>query len=143
MLALVPKMFDFFGMAALSQPDKEELLRAFYDDLELSVGHELAGGLSKRDLDDFEEIIRYLRGKRVDPENDPSIAWLDQVRPDYRDVVNRQLRRLLQILNDNSEWICGIAQVDRGPVSSDPVQQTLDFMQAEGQRIRLTRATYE
>lgn len=136
MLALVPKMFDFFGLADLPDRDKRTLLRAFYFDLELRVGYELAGGLSTKDLQDFEEIMEYLRSRDVKPEDDPSLAWLEHVRPDYREVVHRQLQVLLQALFDRSPEIAGIAEIEQGRVGSDPVAEVYDFMMRAGAETR-------
>lgn len=140
MLALVPKLFDFFGLSGLTDKDKVLLLRSFYADLELSVGHDLASGLSRKDMEDFEEIMRYLQGRSVRPEDDPSLAWLEHVRPDYREVVLRHVERLLSILFANRDAICSIAQIPPGSTGEDPVSQTLEFMMREGKRIHEARA---
>jgi hypothetical protein len=140
MFALVPKMFDFFGLRELDRRDKVQILRLFYSSLELGVGWELASGLTERELADFEEIIHYLSSHDVAPEDDPSLAWLEHVRPDYREIVHKWIRRLLLEIFDRRARIAEIGEVALGRTSSDPVSETLEYMQLESRRIAARRS---
>lgn len=128
MMRISPEVFDYFGMSSLSDKDKIALLRALNDELELRVGSDLADGLSDKDISDFEEIMCYIEKRDLQPEDDPAVAWLKLVRPNYRTVVIGQLRQLLETIYSNRETICSEAGVSLQPSAEDPVRQALDHV---------------
>lgn len=78
---------------ALTEEELGELVTVAYSDLELAVGRALSAGLSDEQLAEFEEII-----DRRDDEG--ARAWLSTHRPDYPEVVARQLGLLLGRITD-------------------------------------------
>lgn len=90
---------------ALNELELAELVSVAYSDLELAVGRELSAGLSDEQLAEFEELIG-----RQDEEG--ASAWLSTHRPDYPEVVARQLGLLLGRIAD---------ELGDGPAGTEPV----------------------
>lgn len=75
----------------LSEEEIQELLPIASENLERAVGVVLSAGLSDDDLEEFEALAD------VGDEAGTS-RWLEQGRPDYREVVAAQVAALLERL---------------------------------------------
>ncbi|MEQ7845787.1 DUF5663 domain-containing protein [Nocardioides kribbensis] len=72
----------------LTEDQIQELMLKAYGELELAVGEALSYGLSDEQLLEFEALI--------DAGDDLGASrWLEENRPDYRTVVNNELKVLL------------------------------------------------
>lgn len=81
--------FEDLTLEFLSDKDKESLLRAYSDELELRVGTALAKGLTEAELSEFEELVDEPHDEKE------SGAWLEAHVPDYRTVIQREQVRLM------------------------------------------------
>lgn len=78
---------------ALTEPELRELLPIAYAQLTESVGAALASTLTDDELAEFEQLM--------DAEDEAAAdAWLGAHRPDYTQVIERQLQLLLARLGD-------------------------------------------
>jgi len=98
MLKLDHNLLDQLGLDTLSKEDKDSLLAYLYDQLELRVGTVIAQQLSDQQLDEFEKLIDA-------NQQEEALAWLQANYPDYKKVVEAELKKLTDELKDNRERI--------------------------------------
>jgi hypothetical protein len=75
------------GLDALPTHLKKLMLKQIYSSLELRVGTVLAGQMTDKQLDEFEELIE-------GGEEDEALRWLEANFPDYKETVQDQFRSL-------------------------------------------------
>lgn len=86
------------GLGALPEEQKKAFLQYLYEELELRVGTRLSEGMSDEQLSEFEKLI--------DANDEQSaIKWLEQHRPNYKDVVAEELEKLKQEITSNRDKI--------------------------------------
>jgi hypothetical protein len=68
----------------LEGQNANELVDAAMDELELRVGMEIAGHLSDKQIEEFENL----------GEEDDRLAWLEKALPDYPKIVERKYAEL-------------------------------------------------
>lgn len=78
------------GIVPPGYEDVADLVRRAYPRLELRVGEILSEGLSDAQLEEFEAL--------VDTDEQACQAWLDRERPDHCEVVQRQFRMMVAVL---------------------------------------------
>lgn len=80
-------IFDETGLEALTGEEKSRMVHYVAETLRLRVGMRLTGQATRQQLDEFEKLST---GK--DDEHMPE--WLDQVFPNFHDVVADELAKL-------------------------------------------------
>lgn len=86
------------GLGGLPDDQKQAFLQHLYEELELRVGTRLSEGMSDDQLAEFEKLI---------DSNDEqgALAWLEQNRPNYKEVVADELEKLKQEVVTNRDAI--------------------------------------
>jgi hypothetical protein len=86
------------GLGGLPDDQKQAFLQHLYEELELRVGTRLSEGMSDDQLAQFEKLI---------DSNDEqgALSWLEQNRPNYKDVVADELEKLKQEVVTNRDAI--------------------------------------
>lgn len=77
------------GLGDLPEEQKKAFLQDLYEELESRVGARLATGLSEEQLSQFEQLIENADDKGA-------VGWLEQNRPQYKEVVAEELDKLKQ-----------------------------------------------
>lgn len=86
------------GLDALSPADKKLMLRHIYETLEFRVGTKLASRLDSDQIEKFEALIQA-------GDEQASLAFLQQVAPDYKDIVAASFEALCEEIEANAEKI--------------------------------------
>lgn len=135
MIKLDDEFLESVGLSGLPVADRQSFLQSLYSELELRVGVALSEGLSERQLDEFESfidrdpqsMIEWLELHRPNFPTDPifiemeaaestvetvdligeytSMAWLQENRPDYADIVTSQLEQIKKEVFDSRDKI--------------------------------------
>jgi hypothetical protein len=103
------------GLGSLPVDEKNKLLQAIYERLEMNVGMRLAEKMSDSQLDEFEGFI---------DRNDESgaLRWLESNFPNYKDVVAEELDKLKQEVSAAAPQIMSAAQAPAVPQGPPPQQ---------------------
>lgn len=98
MFNLDDNFLQSLGLGGLPDDQKQAFLQHLYEELELRVGTRLSEGMSDDQLAEFEKLI---------DSNDEqgALAWLEQNRPNYKDVVADELEKLKQEVITNRDAI--------------------------------------
>jgi hypothetical protein len=122
------------GLGAMDQAKKDAFLKHTKEELEMRIGFKMSDGLSDQQITDFENVIagdkatieKVVEG--VDLEDDPlyqelaektgfkvgsnglrneyaSVKWLNDNRPDYRDIVQGEVDNLKAEILANKDKI--------------------------------------
>lgn len=86
------------GLGGLPDDQKQAFLQHLYEELELRVGTRLSEGMSDNQLAEFEKLID-------NNDEQGALAWLEQNRPNYKDVVAEELEKLKQEVVTNRDAI--------------------------------------
>lgn len=91
------------GLGSLPVDEKNKLLQAIYERLEMNVGMRLAERMTDAQLDEFESFI---------DRNDEAgaLRWLETNFPNYKDVVAEELEKLKQEVQAAAPQILATAQ---------------------------------
>lgn len=122
------RVLELFGLASLPEREAKSLLRAFFTDLQYRVGADLSSGLSDEQVSEFSEICRYVEGRNLAPRDDPSLAWVEEMCPNYRHVVEVNIRFLVGELYEKRERIARIADVELGSICDEPVVKAVALL---------------
>lgn len=104
------------GLGSLPVEEKNKLLQAIYERLEMNVGMRLAEGMSEAQMGEFEGFI-----DRKDEAG--ALGWLESNFPNYKQVVADELNKLKDEISQAAPHILAAAQqqmVPQTPVSVDP-----------------------
>lgn len=87
MFKLDNNFLSSLGLGSLPVDEKNKLLQAIYERLEMNVGMRLAERMTDSQLDEFESFI---------DNNDEAgaLRWLETNFPDYKQVVAEELEKL-------------------------------------------------
>lgn len=93
------------GLGSLPVAEKNKLLQAIYERLEMNVGMRLAENMTDQQLDEFEGFI---------DKNDEAgaLRWLETNFPNYKQVVAEELDKLKQEVAQSAPQILQASQVD-------------------------------
>ncbi len=103
------------GLGSLPVEEKNKLLQAIYERLEMNVGMRLAEKMTDTQLNEFESFI---------DRNDEAGAlhWLESNFPDYKQVVAEELEKLKAEVSQSAPQILAAAQATPAD-QSQPTQQ--------------------
>jgi hypothetical protein len=112
------------GLGTLPVDEKNKLLQAIYERLEMNVGMRLAEKMTDSQLDEFESFI---------DSNDEAgaLRWLETNFPNYKDVVAEELEKLKSEVGAAAPQILAAAQAPVQPAQS---QQPPQFQQPQPQQ---------
>jgi hypothetical protein len=105
------------GLGDLPIDEKNKLLQAIYERLEMNVGMRLAERMTDSQLDEFEGFI---------DRNDEAgaLRWLETNFPNYKDVVAEELEKLKTEVSAAAPQILATAQTTNGQSGIPPQFQT-------------------
>lgn len=91
------------GLGSLPVDEKNKLLQAIYERLEMNVGMRLAEKMTDAQLDEFEGFI--------DRNDEPgALRWLETNFPNYKQVVADELEKLKREISQSAPQILAAAQ---------------------------------
>lgn len=88
------------GLGNLPEDQKKAFLQDMYEELELRVGTRLSEGMSDEQLSDFEKLIE-------SADDQGAVKWLQDNRPNYKEVVAEELEKLKKEVLEGKEKILG------------------------------------
>jgi hypothetical protein len=105
------------GLGGLPVDEKNKLLQAIYERLEMNVGMRLAEKMTDAQLDEFEGFI---------DRNDEAgaLRWLETNFPNYKDVVAEELEKLKTEVSAAAPQILSTAQTANGQSGTPPQFQS-------------------
>ena len=79
------------GLSAMPENKKRDFLNYIQDELEIRIGQRIAVGLTEDQLREFDSLsdVREISD------------WLEENRPDYRDIVNTCIAEMKQAISQN------------------------------------------
>lgn len=98
MISLDFQWLDEHGLGALSRDDKQSLLAAIYEELELRVGIRLSQAMTSEQLAEFEALMA--AGDEVGAKQ-----WLDTNKPDYTEVAPAVLAEMGEELRSRADEV--------------------------------------
>ncbi len=103
MFKLDNNFLSSLGLGSLPVDEKNKLLQAIYERLEMNVGMRLAERMTDSQLDEFEGFI---------DNNDEAgaLRWLETNFPDYKQVVAEELEKLKKEISQAAPQILAAAQ---------------------------------
>jgi hypothetical protein len=103
MFKLDNNFLSSLGLGSLPVDEKNKLLQAIYERLEMNVGMRLAERMTDSQLDEFESFI---------DNNDEAgaLRWLETNFPDYKQVVAEELEKLKKEISQAAPQILAAAQ---------------------------------
>lgn len=85
------------GLSAMPEDQKQKFLDYVQEELEVRIGERISRGLTKEQLDEFDGITNQAEAAR----------WLEQNRPDYREIVNRTIAEMKEEIRANRSKLVG------------------------------------
>ncbi|HVI69676.1 MAG TPA: DUF5663 domain-containing protein [Magnetospirillaceae bacterium] len=86
------------GLGNLPADQKKAFLQHMYEELELRVGTKLSEGMTDEQLSGFEKLIE-------NADDQGAVKWLQDNRPNYKDVVAEELEKLKKEVLEGKEKI--------------------------------------
>ena len=75
------KFLQEMGLSGMPEEEKEKFLDYLQEELEVRIGERISRGLTEVQLNQFDMIDNQAEATK----------WLEINRPDYRDIVNREI----------------------------------------------------
>ena len=79
------------GLQAMPEEQKQAFLDYVQEELEVRIGERISKGLTEAQLSEFDAITDQTEAAR----------WLEQNRPDYRDIVSRTIEEMKEEIRAN------------------------------------------
>ncbi len=79
------------GLSAMPEDKKQDFLNYIQEELEVRIGQRIAKGLTEAQLQEFDSLTDHRE----------ITDWLENNRPDYRDIVNRCIEEMKQSISRN------------------------------------------
>lgn len=83
------------GLAAMPEAEKKAFLDYAQEELEVRVGEEIAAGMTEEKMREFEMAADYEATKK----------WLEENKPNYKELVEKTIRELKEEISRNKEKI--------------------------------------
>ena len=128
MFKLDNNFLSSLGLGSLPVDEKNKLLQAIYERLEMNVGMRLAERMTDSQLDEFESFI---------DNNDEAgaLRWLETNFPDYKQVVAEELEKLKKEISQAAPQILAAAQeLSSSDSLTKESQQSIDTGQEQPQQ---------
>jgi len=85
------------GLSAMPEDQKQAFLNYIQEELEVRIGERISKGLSSTQLNEFDLITDQAEATR----------WLEQNRPDYREIVTRTIEEMKSEIRANRARLLG------------------------------------
>lgn len=85
------------GLAAMPAEQKQEFLNYVQEELEVRIGERISRGVPEEKLREFDMTETTEEAKK----------WLEENRPDYREIVERTIREMMDEIRANRAKILG------------------------------------
>ena len=85
------KFLQEMGLSAMPEAEKQKFLDYIQEELEVRIGERISRGLSETQLNEFDMIT----------DTNEARKWLEQNRPDYREIVNRTIEEMKSEIRAN------------------------------------------
>lgn len=78
------KFLQEMGLSAMPEDQKQQFLDYVQEELEVRIGERISKGLTEVQLNEFDMITDQIEAAK----------WLEENRPDYREIVNRTIEEM-------------------------------------------------
>ena len=85
------KFLQEMGLSAMPEEQKQAFLDYIQEELEVRIGERISKGLTEVQLNEFDQITDQAEATK----------WLEQNRPDYREIVTRTIEEMKQEIRAN------------------------------------------
>jgi len=85
------------GLAAMPEDERKAFLDYAQEELEVRIGEEIAKGVAPEKMSEFDAAAS----------DEEALRWLEENRPDYKDVVKKTAEELREEISRNREKILG------------------------------------
>lgn len=85
------KFLQEMGLSAMPEEQKQQFLTYVQEELEVRIGERISRGLTEAQLDEFDSITDQAEATK----------WLEQNRPDYREIVTRTINEMKDEIRAN------------------------------------------
>ena len=85
------KFLQEMGLSAMPEDQKQQFLAYVQEELEIRIGERISKGLSEAQLSEFDAITDQIEAAK----------WLEQNRPDYREIVTRTINEMKDEIRAN------------------------------------------
>ena len=85
------------GLSAMPEEERRAFLDYVQEELEVRVGEEIAAGMTEEKMREFEAAVSDAEVK----------AWLEENKPNYRELVEKTVRELKEEISRNRSRILG------------------------------------
>lgn len=91
------KFLQEMGLSAMPEETKVRFLKYIEEEVEVRIGERISKGLTEVQLNEFDKI--------TDPRE--AAKWLEENRPDYRQIVERTIEEMRQEIRANRAKLVG------------------------------------
>ena len=78
------KFLQEMGLSAMPEDQKQQFLDYVQEELEVRIGERISKGLTEVQLNEFDMITDQIEAAK----------WIEENRPDYREIVNRTIEEM-------------------------------------------------
>ena len=86
------------GLSAMPEDEKQNFLNYVQEELEVRIGDRISTGLTETQLNEFDLITDQAEAAK----------WLEQNRPDYREIVTRTINEMKDEIRANRNKLVGV-----------------------------------
>ena len=86
------------GLSAMPEDEKQNFLNYVQEELEVRIGERISKGLTETQLNEFDLITDQAEAAK----------WLEQNRPDYREIVTRTINEMKDEIRANRNKLVGV-----------------------------------
>ena len=86
------------GLSAMPEDEKQNFLNYVQEELEIRIGERISKGLTETQLNEFDLIT----------DQAEAVKWLEQNRPDYREIVTRTINEMKDEIRANRNKLAGV-----------------------------------
>ena len=86
------------GLSAMPEDEKQNFLNYVQEELEIRIGERISKGLTETQLNEFDLITDQAEAAK----------WLEQNRPDYREIVTRTINEMKDEIRANRNKLVGV-----------------------------------
>ena len=91
------KFLQEMGLQAMPEDQKQKFLDYIQEELEVRIGERISKGLTEAQLSEFDTITDQAEATK----------WLEQNRPDYREIVTRTINEMKNEIRANRARLVG------------------------------------
>lgn len=92
------KFLQEMGLSAMPEDQKQKFLDYVQEELEVRIGERISKGLTEAQLNEFDAISDPLEAAK----------WLEENRPDYREIVTRTIEEIKEEIRANRAKLLGV-----------------------------------